>query len=306
VISDTSYLRLHTFTLVFFAVVTFAKIAYVRFSGVPVAVDTDLIGVSVILLVAGFAALFTGWQRIALTLNLFGVVLMGFNGSGIVTAVFAHTGRSFPFIDDLLVRADHALGFDWRAHAEWVLQHPVVRYVLEKAYLSIMYQAVFILGFLIYDRHILRAYTLLSAMLVALIVTSFIALFFPALGPFEYFHGSTLDFANGDLVTAGHCTEAILWMRAGTFDTALPKFLGGLVYFPSYHAVTAVLYIWAAWKTPGLRWIFLGLNVLMIASTPAHGSHYLTDTIAGIAVAIACLWAVVPVTRRLMPSLTLS
>jgi len=46
------------------------------------------------------------------------------------------------------------------------------------------------------------------------------------------------------------------------------------------------VYAWATWRTPFVRWIILGLNALMLAATPIHGSHYLVDLLAGIAVAM--------------------
>jgi membrane-associated phospholipid phosphatase len=61
--------------------------------------------------------------------------------------------------------------------------------------------------------------------------------------------------------------------------------MNGLISFPSYHAATALLYIWAAWRTPVLKWIVLLLNIAMLLATPLHGSHYFVDVIAGAVVA---------------------
>src|SRR5262249_54253832 len=38
-------------------------------------------------------------------------------------------------------------------------------------------------------------------------------------------------------------------------------------------------------RSPGERWVMLGLNALMLAATPIDGSHYFVDVLAGIAVA---------------------
>jgi hypothetical protein len=41
-----------------------------------------------------------------------------------------------------------------------------------------------------------------------------------------------------------------------------------------------------------VRWLALGLNILLVIATPAYGSHYVVDVIAGILLAAAC-WAAV-------------
>lgn len=58
-----------------------------------------------------------------------------------------------------------------------------------------------------------------------------------------------------------------------------------LVTFPSFHTACGVLFAWALWRVRYLWIVGLILNVLMIASTPISGSHYLIDVIAGAGVA---------------------
>jgi membrane-associated phospholipid phosphatase len=41
-----------------------------------------------------------------------------------------------------------------------------------------------------------------------------------------------------------------------------------------------------------VRWFALGLNILLVIATPAYGSHYVVDVIAGILIAAACWLAV--------------
>jgi hypothetical protein len=53
-----------------------------------------------------------------------------------------------------------------------------------------------------------------------------------------------------------------------------------------------VLFPAALWRVGGVRWIALALNALLLISTPAYGSHYVVDVVAGIAVATACWIAV--------------
>ena len=67
--------------------------------------------------------------------------------------------------------------------------------------------------------------------------------------------------------------------------------LGGIVTFPSFHAATAVLYLWALWDVRWIRPIAVLANVAMLLATPLVGGHYFVDVFAGIAVAAASITA---------------
>ena len=61
-----------------------------------------------------------------------------------------------------------------------------------------------------------------------------------------------------------------------------------------------MLYIWAAWRTPWLKWIALAVNIAMLFATPVHGAHYFVDVFAGITVAVAVIMATTRAVRRLV------
>jgi membrane-associated phospholipid phosphatase len=61
--------------------------------------------------------------------------------------------------------------------------------------------------------------------------------------------------------------------------------LTGIVSFPSFHAASAVLYLWALWPVRYLGGIAAALNLLMIAATPVIGAHYIIDVFGGVALA---------------------
>lgn len=60
----------------------------------------------------------------------------------------------------------------------------------------------------------------------------------------------------------------------------------GIIGFPSFHCVAALLNGWALWKIRSLRLCGLVLNLFMIAATPIMGGHYLLDLISGAIVAV--------------------
>ncbi len=73
--------------------------------------------------------------------------------------------------------------------------------------------------------------------------------------------------------------------------------LQGVVTFPSYHTVLAILFAYAhrgRWSFP----IFLLINCLMIASIPSEGGHYLSDVLAGAGLAVVAIAAARLILRR--------
>ena len=64
----------------------------------------------------------------------------------------------------------------------------------------------------------------------------------------------------------------------------LPAQFQGIVAFPSFHTLLAVLSIVAAVALPSriLAAIIIAINVVMILSTPVDGGHYLVDTLSGL------------------------
>ncbi|HEY5084241.1 MAG TPA: phosphatase PAP2 family protein, partial [Rhizomicrobium sp.] len=59
----------------------------------------------------------------------------------------------------------------------------------------------------------------------------------------------------------------------------------GLIAFPSYHGVLAILLIWYAWPVRQLRWPFLAINSVVLICTPEQGGHHLVDVLAAFPVA---------------------
>jgi hypothetical protein len=67
--------------------------------------------------------------------------------------------------------------------------------------------------------------------------------------------------------------------------------LAGIVTFPSFHAASAVIFLWALWSVCWMRPIAAITMGAMLIVTPFVGGHYFTDIIAGIAVAVISIAA---------------
>jgi membrane-associated phospholipid phosphatase len=113
-------------------------------------------------------------------------------------------------------------------------------------------------------------------------LTLLLAAVFIAQGAIEYHVGATPAYVPQ---TGVHQAHIIRDLRAGTLDWVDPARLAGLLTFPSFHAASAVLFIWGAWPIRWLRGPMLAVNLAMLAATPIEGGHYLVDIFGGMAMA---------------------
>jgi len=81
-------------------------------------------------------------------------------------------------------------------------------------------------------------------------------------------------------------------LQKGNLHSVALDDLIGIIGFPSFHAAAATLYIWGAWPIKIYRYPMLILNLLMIASTPVEGAHYISDVIAGILISVSSIYIV--------------
>ena len=290
----TSQLReLYLMTLALMIVLAAIRVMYIAFCGTPISCDMLPMLVAAGYLAIGSFYTFTRDHPLVATLfNALGLVQVAFLGAMASAALVFYSGRGFPLVDAQMAALDAALGFDWIAYLQWFDRHPGFDAVAQAAYHSILAQPFLIILLLAIARQPERVYAFLVMMVAALAVTCLIALFLPALGPYEFFRVTAADHPHIALITEAKMTAPIMWLRAADFSVPMPEVTVGLISFPSYHSATAVIYMWAGWRTPYLRWGIIAVNGIMLLATPVHGSHYLVDVIAGVAIAAATIVAV--------------
>jgi len=201
-------------------------------------------------------------------------------------------------MDATLRAADVALGFDFRAYVDFVNDRPGLIYLLAAGYRSILWQICVIVVALPLLGHHRRAAEFNCAFMLALIATTCISALVPAIGAYNELRLFASDFPN--FVPQGYydTLRDAPRLRVGSLR-ALDLFqLVGVLTFPSFHAVSAVLYAWAFWPIRWLRPLALLCNGAMMAATPVGGGHYLVDLLAGIVVAAAAIYAARLVVRR--------
>jgi membrane-associated phospholipid phosphatase len=82
--------------------------------------------------------------------------------------------------------------------------------------------------------------------------------------------------------------EDLVGLRHGSLPSLDMMLLKGVIAFPSFHAVLAILFTYAH---RGSR-VFVPVavfNGLMLLSIPSEGGHYLVDVLGGIAVGLLAI-----------------
>lgn len=186
------------------------------------------------------------------------------------------TRADFPLQDALFIKLDGMLGFAWDDWVKFSLAHPALLAVQQFAYDSSYWQPLLYVPFFALFGPRGRNGEFLTAILLGLIATILIYMLLPTLGP--------ADMA-GYKAQSG---EIIRNLRAGSTGP-YPYF--GIIPFPSFHTVMALLFI-AAHRGNRITFpIVLVLNLAMLTAIPYSGDHYLTDMVAGGLIALAAFAA---------------
>ena len=206
--------------------------------------------------------------------------------------MFLASNTTAPLVDGQLAAADAAIGFDWPT---WLGRTNAVAHlpaILAFAYGTTGPVLAGLLACLCFTRPEERVLELIALVTVTSLCTGILMYLLPAAGAYIWFHpqASLFDaFPTG----AGVWHYRILSeLRSGEPFTYEQGKAVGLVTFPSFHTILAIITTYAA---RGLRVVFpalVVLNATMIVSTVPYGGHYLVDVLAGAVIAVVCIAAV--------------
>lgn len=204
-----------------------------------------------------------------------------------------------PLQDTVLHAVDGALHLDWVAYYNFFYTHHALLAAAVWSYSLIgcpVFGVPIALGWTERYRR-LQVFTLAFA--IALIATTIISAFVPAIGTYKLLH---VRFDPDVFTPGGYLSQLhdLPLVRNGTLREMSFRSLAGLVTFPSFHAASAVLYLWALWPVRWLGPVAAVANVMMVLAAPVVGGHYFVDIFAGIAVAIGAIAAATCIANRLV------
>jgi hypothetical protein len=214
----------------------------------------------------------------------------------LITAVmtpltYVAAATNLPMQDANLLAIDRALGLNWLAYVRFVDGHPALAAWLNYGYTMIRWPIFAIPVALVAMGRYRRVEEFTFAFGVALFATTIISALVPAIGVYQQIG---LDPAALTHVSPGAYLAQLHDLpptREGLLRHLDLLDLGGIVTFPSFHAASAVLYVWALWPARWFRPLILLANGIMLAATPANGGHYFIDIFAGIAIAMLAIAA---------------
>ncbi len=207
----------------------------------------------------------------------FGIVLLGGLAAAAVAMVALRSGA--PMADEWLKSADSMFGLSAQAMVAWLARFGVSLEPLHVIYHSSFPQiALSVLLLSVVGRR-LEVWRLSFLFLATLLSCAVISFAIPAYGSFIDAAPSTIaalppgagTFAFGSVERLQSADVVVL----GLYD------LGGVITFPSFHTIMALLAIQAWWWNRALRLPVLGWNCMVIFSTLPMGGHYFVDLVAG-------------------------
>ena len=257
-------------------------------SDMSLAWSSELPALAGALLLAALYGIYSRWR---VTPRLAGLLrdalrLLLFTHAAAVLSYLVTALPDLPLRDSTFDALDRLCGFDWLAYYDWFQAHPTWLLIAKLAYDSAVLQIFLLLVTLSLMGRRQQADDLFYGFAGCGLLVVLMAGLLPASGAFVLYH-----------VPGGqHAPYVIqyLQLRSGTLTRIDLAHVQGLVWFPSFHAVLAGLFVYAA---RGLRWLFwplLALNTLMLAACPVMGGHYLVDLPAG----LVLLAAVIFIRRR--------
>lgn len=203
--------------------------------------------------------------------------------------IYIAASANYPFQDRNLYAIDHFLGLEWKSWLEVVNEYKLGG-ISKFFYRTILGQPLLIPIVLCLTGHVVRCYQFVLAILAAVVATTVISIFWPAAGAYSFLGLTPADYPNLHPTDDFLHVYDLLLVRSGELRILDLADFKGIITFPSFHAATAVLYLWALWAIRWLRPIVFVCNGLLILSTPVEGGHYFIDVVAGIVLAFLSIW----------------
>lgn len=241
----------------------------------------------------GFAAI-GGYVRQMKATPRLALALVGtaiFAGFTAVSSVFIFT--LFPLanqlIDPALIQIDQSLGYHWPGLVAWLAQHPGIAQGLGYVYHSSLPQILLTIVLLAALSREAALHRFLLVGIVTLIIAVAIWWMVPSVGPSAFQPIAEADrIATGLYYSPAYGQYLRSLVEVGPHQIS-PEVITGVVAFPSYHMIMALMVVWFTRGTSAFVPAAL-VNTAMIPATLSHGGHHLVDLIGGLAVFAIGVW----------------
>ena len=197
-------------------------------------------------------------------------------------------GANFPLRDEMFASMDRTMGFDWIGFLQWVEVRPSFSWILVKVYSTSLIQmmaVIFIYSALRRTDRVLE-FTALYAITGSAVAV--VAMLLPAMGAHFYYQPDPALFDQNTNLGYVHI-KTLEQLRAGTFERLALGNLVGMVSFPSFHTILAIIVTYAFRDNRFMFAPVAVLNCLVVVSTLTEGGHYLIDIIGGTVIAVASI-----------------
>jgi hypothetical protein len=242
-------------------------------------------GIIFMLMLAGWLFFSFGWQVLAFSHTLLAALSM--ISLGLICALlnYALFALDFPLVDPWLAKADAILGIPVPVIVNWVQARPLLNTFSVLVYHTLWPQVVIaglLLGVWLKDFRSLWEYAFHFQVTAA--ITVLVSTVTPALGVYAWY-GFTSS------IDQTHVLQAIRGLRDGSLEQIVLPQMEGIISFPSFHAVTAIVVAYSLRRHRRWFWPFVALDTMMVLSTLATGSHYTVDLLAAFVVCCISFFA---------------
>ena len=198
-----------------------------------------------------------------------------------------------PLVDETLAGWDRALGIEAVDIVAWMRRHPAADHFFGLIYGSLL--LLIVAGVIVVPLagRIAAALENIVATFLSIFISFPIFAAFRARGPWSHYgYVPMID-------QRGYEAQLAALQAPGWFLIDF-RYKEGLICFPSYHTILAVLAAASLGRVPYLRPTAFVWAALIVASTLTTGSHYVVDVLAGLLVAAISMGAAGSISRRIM------
>ncbi len=186
-----------------------------------------------------------------------------------------------PRVDWFFQRTDAALGFDWGLFVGWISNWPLFGQVLRVVYFSSVPQLILVILILGFARKADTLHRFLVTGIVGALIAFCVWALFPSFGASSISSlPETVQAVMPIAVGSAYGAELVRLSIEGAAYIS-PENVLGLIGFPSFHTVMAMMSLIFLRQFVWLRPPVFAVNALMVPAIIVQGGHHLSDMIAG-------------------------